>query len=320
MRLMTRVLSFVAMAMVLTVFAPASNAGSEVLTIESKTRYSVKGDPNGGSEATIKATLRTPDGGGRFPALIIINSSAGPNDKIQQAFSRRLPGKGIATLELEVFSPRWLGALAGNQRAVYTGVMAEDALNALKVLRGHPKIDAARIGIMGHSRGSKVATALTPFKSFLEFAGFTGQTFAFHIGLGNACDLVPTDLATTGAPILLLTGEKDDIHYPQVCADFANDVVAKGGDFTNVFVPGASHSLTTDGQWVDGAHTGKKCRSPTGYTVNGELMRDGQVRPRRSIFRDCYSRTGYHGGYGTLNRLDWAEAKVLEWMKAKGFL
>ncbi len=312
--------TFAALGMALSVAVPAAEAGSEVLTVESKTRYSVKGDPNGGSKATIKAELRTPEGDGPFPALVIINSSAGPKDKIQQAFSRRLPNKGIATLEFEVFSPRWLGSTSRKQQAVYTGVMAEDALNALKVLRGHPKVDPTRIGVLGHSRGSKVATALTPFKSFLDFAGFSGQPFAFHIGLGHGCDLVPTDPATTGAPILLLTGEKDDIFYPEVCAEFAETVAAQGGDFTHIVVPGAMHGLTTDGAWLDGAHTGKKCRAPTGYNVKGELVRDGQVVPRRAIMKQCYSRTGYHGGYGSLNRLDWAEGKVLEWIKSKSLI
>ena len=128
MRLMTNFPAFVSLVMILIIGVSAANAGSGVLTIESKTRYSVKGDPNGGSEVTIKAKLRTPDGDGPFPALIIINSSGGPKDRIQQEFSRRLPSKGIATLELEVFSPRWLGSTSRKQQAVYTGVMAEDAL------------------------------------------------------------------------------------------------------------------------------------------------------------------------------------------------
>ena len=110
---------------------------------------------------TIAGTLSVPTGRGPFPAVVLLSGS-GPQNRDSEMLGFR-PFKLIA----DAFVRRGIAVLRSDDRGVggSTGVLADatsadlanDALAAVEWLRGRAEIDAARIGLLGHSEGAIVA-------------------------------------------------------------------------------------------------------------------------------------------------------------------
>jgi dienelactone hydrolase len=115
----------------------------------------------------IPAALSIPSiGKGPFPAVVIVHGSGGlvPVGP-ERSFVVALNGSGIATLVLDMWTPRGMprgadafGGTGGLDRRPSTPQdTLPDAFGALKYLGGHPLIDRGRIGIMGFSWGAMVS-------------------------------------------------------------------------------------------------------------------------------------------------------------------
>jgi pimeloyl-ACP methyl ester carboxylesterase len=110
---------------------------------------------------TIAGTLSLPAGAGPFPAVVLLSGS-GPQDRDSDLVGFK-PFKLIA----ESFVQRGIAVLRSDDRGVggSTGTVAGstiedfagDALAAVHLLRGRAGIDAARVGLLGHSEGAIVA-------------------------------------------------------------------------------------------------------------------------------------------------------------------
>jgi len=107
------------------------------------------------------------DQGARHPAVVLISGS-GPQDRdgntlpSYQTFifcriARRLASCGIATLR---YDDRGVGASTGDFGSAGLFDLASDARAMVGFLKGHPGVDPARIGVVGHSEGAYVASML----------------------------------------------------------------------------------------------------------------------------------------------------------------
>ena len=110
---------------------------------------------------TLAGTLTKPHGDGPFPAVVLISGS-GPQDRDETLFGHKpflviadaLTRHGVAVLR---YDDRGFGGSTGNFAAATTADFANDALAAVRYLRGRSDIDPARIGLIGHSEGGIVA-------------------------------------------------------------------------------------------------------------------------------------------------------------------
>ena len=117
-----------------------------------------------GQGVTLAATLTLPKGNGPFPAALLIAGS-GPQDRDEAIAKHRaffviadaLARKGIAVLR---YDKRGIGKSTGNTDAATTMDLAADAQAALNYLKSRKEIDAARIGLIGHSEGAIIAPYL----------------------------------------------------------------------------------------------------------------------------------------------------------------
>ncbi|MGH9487668.1 MAG: alpha/beta hydrolase family protein [Terriglobales bacterium] len=109
----------------------------------------------------LAGTLTVPDGKGPFPAAILIGGS-GPSNRNETVFGHNifwvladaLSRHGLAVLRMD---KRGIGQSGGDARTATLNDYAEDVDADLAFLRLQPKIDAQRIGLIGHSEGGAIA-------------------------------------------------------------------------------------------------------------------------------------------------------------------
>lgn len=108
--------------------------------------------------------LSLPNGEGPFPAVVLV-SGTGYNTKDEDVWGHKvflvladaLNRKGFAVLR---YDKRGVGGSSGDYEAATTADFASDAEAAVAWLKTQAKIDARRIGVLGHSEGGIIAPAV----------------------------------------------------------------------------------------------------------------------------------------------------------------
>ena len=113
-----------------------------------------------GEKVILSGTLTVPDGGGKYPAAVLVSGS-GQQNRDEEIFGHKpfkvladyLARHGIATLR---YDDRGVGGSEGEVKNATTIDFAEDAAQMVKYLRRQQGIDGARVGIIGHSEGGTI--------------------------------------------------------------------------------------------------------------------------------------------------------------------
>ncbi|MSO70620.1 MAG: hypothetical protein EXQ88_01150 [Alphaproteobacteria bacterium] len=225
-----------------------AQAASAQQVTESKITY--PSPPMGGSIVQIPAALRVPSGRGeRVPAVVVVHSSGGVEDS-NRGYIAALNAAGIATLEVDYFTPRGVATLTrpGTTPKPSWGQTIPDSLSALSFLSRQPAIDPTRIGIMGFSYGGAQALLTASLR-----AGWLAQSpirFAAHAALYPGCSaFAPGGPAASflagpldGSPVLVLAGTADDFDEPDSCEKFIVSLAAADRPrFSLTMYPNATH-------------------------------------------------------------------------------
>jgi len=184
-----------------------------------------------------------------YPAVVVVHTIGGFQEANEGWLAAELRRSGFATLTYDSFSARGLSqsAVVGSRTGPPLASGVADAFAALHFLAGHPRIAADRIGIDGFSFGGEVAH-LTAFQT-LRAAMATGSSrFAAHVATypGGSYGAQADAGAYTGAPILMLLGEKDD-NLPVAKVEGYLAYASGAGHpapITAVVYPGAFHAWT----------------------------------------------------------------------------
>jgi len=176
--------------------------------------------------AAVVGQLRVPVGkGGRAPAVMIVNSSPGFDGR-SAFYSEALNLAGIATIELDFMQGRGMPASPRQHMA--------HAYETLQYLAADPRIDAARVGIMGFSWGGMIALLTSSAELTHKYTG-DRLRFAAHLGVYPICwrhEIVAAGKdkhfgpgvyrQVTGRPVHILAGAKDAFDEPDSCDKFLN--------------------------------------------------------------------------------------------------
>src|SRR6267142_2773818 len=199
---------------------------------------------------SVPATLRFPERPReRYPAVVVVHTLGGLQEANEGWLAAELRRSGFATLTYDSFSARGLSqsALIGSRAGPPMASGVADAFAAFQFLAGHPRIAADRIGIVGFSFGGEMAH-LTAFESLRAAMGAGPSRFAAHVATypaGNYGARAEAG-AYTGAPILMLLGEKDDNLPVAKVESYLAYASAAGhpAPIATVVYPGAFHAWT----------------------------------------------------------------------------
>jgi uncharacterized protein len=230
-------------------------------------------------DAHLAATISFPDDGRRHPGIVVVHGSGRiTRDQLRRNWERLVP-EGIVVL---TYDKRGVGSSSGEFVAVgtqtserYMPVLAGDALECLRVLRRHPRVDARRAGFLGASQAgwiipvalSKGAADEAAFAIILsgpatsvglemEYSRLTGDGVREAEPLSaeaierrltvypgpHGLDTVPL-LETLRTPILWLLGDRDASIPIRRTQQNLERVIAAGAPITLKTYPGADHGL-----------------------------------------------------------------------------
>ncbi|MFO1058573.1 MAG: dienelactone hydrolase family protein [Dongiaceae bacterium] len=205
------------------------------------------------------------------PAVIMLHGSAGVLASRELTYGPQLAALGVAALAVDSFGARRDRGVAYIDRLINiteTMLMA-DAYAALRFLAARPEIDPQRVVLVGFSYGA-MATMYAMSADVARRLAPDGLRFAGHVAFYGPCIARFEDRRTTGAPLLMLYGARDELIDPRRCAEVAADLRAGGSTVEVHAYPGAVHQW--DGGWARRL-IGRNL-SPCRLTVE----RDGTIR------------------------------------------
>lgn len=193
-----------------------------------------------------------PQGEGRHPAVVMLHGCGGAFGKDGQLNARHqmwgeyLAAQGYVALMLDSFSARGYRQICTtrfNERTLKEADRRGDAYAALDYLRQQPKVDPARVALLGWSHGGGVAldTISHPPEKHLAAAGGFRAAVSFYPGCTARSK--SADTFHPYAPLLLLIGESDDWTPAAPCKALAASVAARGEPMQIVTYPDTYHDF-----------------------------------------------------------------------------
>jgi dienelactone hydrolase len=234
-----------------------------------------------GPAVTISGELRIPKSGDeRLPAIVLLHGSGGIARNVHDwvdVFS----AMGIATFAPDSFTSRGLRSVASNQTALGRLVQVFDAYRALEVLAKHPRIDPARIALMGWSRGGS-GPLYASLRRFQKMHGPHGAAFAAYIPFYAPCNIrLREEEDVADKPIRIFHGAADDLVPVASCRAYVERLRKVGKDIQLTEYPGARHLFDDVGfrppRYVAQIQSSRRC--PLEERANGEIVNSETNRP-----------------------------------------
>jgi dienelactone hydrolase len=181
------------------------------------------------------------------PVVLLVHGSAGIDSRY--AFHRpALLEAGIGTFEVDFKS----GVFTSLSDRPPMAAFQPWAFGALNVLRVHPRVDPNRIAIMGFSLGGHLSVSVASRKVVRRWMG-DQPGFAAHVGFYPVCAELEKyfdETGATGAPILIMCGDKDSWGDGAHCRPFCDQLNdAQPGMVSLTVYPDVHHAFDRKGSW-----------------------------------------------------------------------
>ncbi len=230
-----------------------------------------------GKPVVIAGELRIPKPGtDRLPAVVLVHGSGGISGYVDD-WAQFLNSMGVATFMFDSFTPRGIVSTTDDKDQLGWLTMTVDAYRALEEVAKHPRIDRARIAIMGFSIGGHAALYAS-LKRFRQIHGSPDVTFAAYIAFYPPCERrYLKDIDVSDRPIRIFHGAADDFVPVAACRAHVERLRKAGADVELTEYAGAYHlfdsaALKTPAKLPQG-QTARHCRieeAPDGRLVNSD--------------------------------------------------
>lgn len=254
--------------------------------------------------ANLQGELYTPgDTSGYWPAIVIMNSSAGVCDTRERFYARFFAAQGVASMVVDSFQARGISQTITNQSQLTDQDMERDAYAAYEFLAANPQIDAGRVGIMGVSRGG-LAALNTALLARRQWFGRPAQDFAARVAVVPPAYMQQRDARSDGRPSLFLLAGLDDYTRVEAARTYASRIAGAGNPNIHVVVyPEAYHAWERTGApiFLAEAENYSQCRMSIENDTTLTDEQSGRHMTMEEFFRDRnrYRVLGGHAGGGT---------------------
>jgi len=198
------------------------------------------GGVKSGQPATISGELFLPKGDGRVPAVVLSHGGGGVG-AAEDTWARELRSQGAAVFLVDSFRGRRIRSFPPETELSRAG-QVYDVYRALALLATHPRVDPARIALMGGSRGGGLSMLAAMTRSLTAQAPENLEFCAYLA-------IYPTIRATVdygtlaSRPIRLFTGTADEATSITTVRDFAERQRTAGANVKLFEYKGAHHAF-----------------------------------------------------------------------------
>src|SRR5688572_13259495 len=177
------------------------------------------------------------------PALVMLHGSNGISRAHHQAWADFFNGLGIATFLIDSFAGRGIDGTVNDQSQLGQLAMVYDAYRGLEMLAKDPRIDAARIGLFGSSRGA-VASLYASMTRFQRMYLTSGASFAVYLSFYPVCNRTYIDdISVAQRPIRIFHGTADNVAPISRCRTYVRRLREAGHDVVLTEYSGAYHGF-----------------------------------------------------------------------------
>lgn len=201
--------------------------------------------------ARVSASFYLPPANAPVACMVLLTSSAGVQRHREHFYAQALNRAGVAALIVDSFTGRGVRRTVADQTLVAAAEMEGDAYAALAWLRADPRIDPARIGVMGVSKGGGVAL-LTAIAVRQRWRPGFPHLFDLHVAICPGATAQHRDPTTHDRPIFFMLAGRDDYTPAPLAVEYAERMRAAGNVRIKVKVySGAHHGWESIGPVFD---------------------------------------------------------------------
>jgi dienelactone hydrolase len=199
-----------------------------------------------GEAVEISGDLRFPSGPGPFPAVVLAHGCEGIGNA-EAGWAPLLLEWGYATFVVDSLRGRGLKEVCTSATALTGTQRIPDAYGALRLLATHPKVDPARVALMGFSHGGLLTMGASTAWAKETFAPAGRPAFRAFLAFYPWCNIVYPERARISGPVRIHAGELDDWTPAEPCVRLAQQLKGSGQDAVATVYAGAHHSFDNIG-------------------------------------------------------------------------
>jgi dienelactone hydrolase len=199
-------------------------------------------------DLTLTGDLTLPAGAGKLGVVILMHGCSGLPTRSVTVWQPLLVSWGYATFVVDSFTGRGLRDVCGNALRLTGAERIPDAYGALALLARHPRIDAARVALVGFSHGGIATLGAASTWARRRYAPAEGPAFRAFFPFYPYCNaIVPEMFEGVAGPVRVHIGELDDWTPARTCEALGALARSIGHDVQVTVYPGARHGFDAVG-------------------------------------------------------------------------